>query len=72
LSIDSEATTKPAIKIDVVAAADIGFINFVGTAAANATNAISTWTTGNSIQGFVQQQVNGSSVWFAYYDDPTS
>ena len=48
------------------------FIDYVGTSAANASNSISTWTTGNSIQGFIQIDINGTQYWMPYYDAPTS
>jgi len=51
---------------------DEPFINFVGTSAADATASISTFTTGNSIQGFVQIDINGTKRWMPFYDDPTS
>lgn len=52
--------------------ADQAFIDFQGTSAANADNSISTWTAGNSIQGFVWVEINGVKKRMAYYDEPTS
>ena len=51
---------------------DQAFIDFQGTSAANTANNITTWTTGNSIQGFTKQEVNGAAVWIPHYDAPTS
>lgn len=52
--------------------ADQAFIDYQGTSAANASNSISTWTSGNSIQGFFRVEINGSTQWMPYYDAPTS
>ena len=49
-----------------------GFINFKATAAANTTNPITTFTAGNSIQGFVRIEINGVDRWLPFYDAPTS
>jgi hypothetical protein len=62
---------KQAITIDQNDA-DQAFIDFQGTSAASAANNISTLTSGNSIQGFLRQEVNGATVWTPYYDAPTS
>jgi hypothetical protein len=51
---------------------DKPFIDFQGQASANATDSISTYTSGNSIQGFIQIEINGTKRWIPYYDDPTS
>ena len=51
---------------------DKGFINFAGTSSASAANSLSTWTTGNSIQGFIRAEVNGTDAWIPHYDAPTS
>ncbi len=52
--------------------ADKAFIDFQGTSAANVANNITTWTAGNSIQGFTRQEINGTEYWTPYYDAPTS
>jgi len=52
--------------------ADEPFIKYDGTSAASAANNVSTWTTGNSIQGFVRVDVEGTDYWMPYYDAPTS
>ncbi|KKL17697.1 hypothetical protein LCGC14_2482960, partial [marine sediment metagenome] len=52
--------------------ADKAFIDFQGTSAANVANNITTWTAGNSIQGFTRQEINGTEYWMPYYDAPTS
>lgn len=49
-----------------------GFIDYVGTSAASAAGPISTWTSGNSIQGFVRVEINGSAYWMPYYNAPSS
>lgn len=51
---------------------DKAFIDFQGESEAGAAKNISTWTAGNTIQGFVKQEVNGAEVWMPYYDAPTS
>jgi hypothetical protein len=52
--------------------ADQAFIDYEGTSAANANNNISTWTTGNSVQGHVRVEINGVVRWMRFYDAPTS
>ena len=73
LHVDQLSTTGavPVVKLDQ---ADVSeeFIDFISTSAASAVNPISSWTTGNSIQGFVRVSVNGTPVWIPYYDAPTS
>ncbi len=51
---------------------DKAFIDFQGTSAADATKNITSWTTGNTIQGFTRQEINGAVFWMPYYDAPTS
>jgi hypothetical protein len=51
---------------------DQPFIDYQGTSAANANNSISTWTTGNAVQGFIRIEINGSTFWMPYYNAPTS
>ena len=65
------AESKQAITIDQNDI-DEAFIDHQGTSAANVDNNITTWTTGNSIQGFIKQEINGSVVWMPYYNAPTS
>ncbi len=48
-----------------------GFTNFVGNLAASAVGPLSTWTTGNSIQGFRRIEINGTPYWAPFYDAPT-
>ena len=48
------------------------FIDFQGLSTASANNSLSSWTAGNTIQGFIRQEVNGATVWMPYYDAPTS
>jgi hypothetical protein len=48
------------------------FIEFDGTAAASAASSLSSWTAGNTIQGFVQVTINGTKRWVPFYDDPSS
>lgn len=72
LEIETGATEgKQAVTIDQNDD-DQPFIDFQGTAAASAATSISTWTAGNSIQGFVWIEVNGVKKRMPYYDEPTS
>jgi len=48
------------------------FVNFVATNAASTANPLSTWTTGNSVQGHFRIEVNGTDYWVPYYNAPTS
>jgi hypothetical protein len=70
---DQSSTTgaKPVLLVDQADLSE-GFINYVGTSAASAVGPISTWTTGNSIQGFVRAEINGAQYWMPYYDAPTA
>jgi hypothetical protein len=52
--------------------ADQPFIKYDGTSAANTSNNITTFTTGNSIQGFIRVDVEGTDRWMPFYDAPTS
>ncbi len=49
-----------------------GFVDYVGTSAASSTGPISTWTTGNTVQGHFAVEINGTRRWVRYYDNPTS
>lgn len=62
---------KQAITIDQNDADQV-FIDFQGTSAANADNSLTTWTAGNSIQGFIWVEINGVKKRMAFYDEPTS
>ena len=64
LYIDSEASSADAIAIDV-ATNDVGFFNFVATADADATSAISTLTTSGATTGHIQVSINGTKAWIA-------
>jgi len=48
------------------------FVDYIGVSAASVVNPITTWTTGNTIQGFVRVGINGAFFWMPYYDAPTS
>jgi hypothetical protein len=48
------------------------FIDYQGTSAASAAGPITTWTTGNAVQGHFEIEINGVSRWVRFYDDPTS
>jgi len=61
----------PVLSLDQADLSD-GFINFIGATAASAAGPISSWTAGNSIQGFVRAEINSTQYWLPYYDDPTS
>jgi len=65
------ATAAPVLLIEQLDDDD-AFVNYVGTTAASAAKSISSWTAGNSIQGFTRDEVNGAVVWRPYYDAPTS
>lgn len=71
--IDQSSTTAaiPVLKLDQADESE-GFIDFIGTSAASAVGPISTWTAGNSIQGFVRVEINGSAYWMPFYNAPTS
>jgi len=49
---------------------DKGFIDYQGTSAADAAHSVSSYTTGNSIEGFIRNEVNGSEVWMPYFGAP--
>lgn len=51
---------------------DIAFIDYVGTTAASAANSLSSWTTGNTVQGHIRIRINGTTRWVRFYDAPTS
>ena len=69
-----QPTTTAAVPVLALDQADEseGFIDYLGTSAASATGPVSSWTTGNSIQGFVRVEINGAAYWMPYYDAPTS
>lgn len=71
--IDQSSSTAaiPVVKLDQ---GDVSepFIDYIGTSAASAANSLSSWTTGNSVQGHIQIDVNGTKRWLRFYDDPTS
>ena len=73
LHVDQNDATGaiPVVKLDQGDASE-PFVDYIGTSAADANNSITTWTTGNSIQGFVQVDINGTKYWMPYYDAPTS
>lgn len=71
LTQDAAAGAIPVLEVDQDDT-DESFINFVGTSAASAGASISSWTTGNSIQGFVRIEINGAEYWLPYYSAPTS
>lgn len=69
-----QPTADAAIPVLTLDQADLseGFINFQGSRYQSAVGPISGWKTGNSIQGFVRVEINGSGYWMPYYDAPTS
>ncbi len=73
LHID-QAVADAAIPVLALDQADLsdGFINYIGTSAGSAVGPISSWTAGNTIQGFVRVEINGAQFWMPYYDAPTS
>jgi len=48
------------------------FIEFIGTETADAAGCLSSWTTGGSINGFINIRVDGNDRWIATYSAPTS
>ncbi len=48
------------------------YIDFLGNSSTGVGQPITTWTAGNSIQGFVRVGINGSFYWMPYYDAPSS
>ena len=69
-----QPTADAGIPVVVLDQADLseGYVDYIGASAASAVGPISSWTTGNTIQGFVRVEVNGVGRWMPYYDDPTS
>jgi len=51
---------------------DEPFVDYNGTTAASAAKSLSSWTAGNTIQGFVRVAINGADFWMPYYNAPTS
>jgi len=66
LNIDSECTSEPVIQLACAPTADTGFINFIATADADSTSAISTLTTSGATTHHVQCEVNGTKGWIAF------
>ena len=48
------------------------FISFQGTSAGDVLNPLTSFTTGNSIQGFLKVTINGTVRYLPFYDQPTS
>jgi hypothetical protein len=72
LEVETSVTVgQQAVTIDQKDA-DQAFLDYQGTSAADAANNISSWTAGNTIQGFVKIEVNGTAYWMPYYNAPTS
>ena len=69
-----QPTSDAGIPVIFLDQADIseGYVDFLGASAASAAGPISSWTTGNTIQGFVRVEINGVGYWMPYYDAPTS
>ena len=69
-----QASASGAIPVLALDQADISeeFINYLGASAASVANPVSTWTSGNTIQGFVRVGINNTFYWMPYYDSPTS
>jgi len=51
---------------------DEPFIAFEGTSAADTNNNLTTFTTGNTVQGHFLVNINGVDRWIQFYDPPTS
>ena len=73
LDVD-QSVNNAAIPVLALDQADVseGFVDYLAAAAASAVNPISTWTAGNTIQGFVRVEINGAPFWMPFYDAPTS
>lgn len=54
-----------------MASFDLPFFDFIGTADADTTSAISTHTTSGAIQGHIQIDINGTKRWLAFLADPS-
>ena len=65
------AAAIPAVEISQADQSE-GLINFVGNLAASAVGPLSSWTTGNAVQGHARVEINGTQRWIRYYDDPAS
>jgi hypothetical protein len=48
------------------------FVAFQATSGASVTNPLTSYTTGNTIQGFARVDINGTARWMPFYDNPTS
>jgi len=51
---------------------DEEIIEIDGQSTADTASSITSWTTGNTIQGFVRVNINGTDRWMPFYDAPTS
>ena len=69
LDITQDALDE-AIQIDM-GTLDKGFFNFVATADADATSAISTLNTTGTVTDHIQISINGASKWLSVSDDPS-
>lgn len=47
-------------------------ISIEATSAASTVNPVTSFTTGNTIQGFYRKKINGTDYWSPFYDAPTS
>jgi hypothetical protein len=68
---ESSTGAMPALRL-VQADVDYAFLDYEGTSEAGASKNLSTWTAGNSIQGFTKIKINGTDRWMPYYDAPTA
>jgi len=82
LNVAGAATTVPVVDITATSTSaaamvlrkgttDGGFFNFVATADADTTSAISTLTTSGAIVGHVQVELNGTKQWLAVLANPS-
>lgn len=62
---------EPALLIDQNDT-DEAFINFEGSSGTGVGQHITTWTSGQTIQGHIQVEINGTTRWIPFYDAPTS
>ena len=69
---NNHTASAGAMPLYISQAADKGFVNFAGTAAANVTDPISSHGTAGAISKWIQIEVNGSKLWLAAYADPSA
>jgi len=69
--VSDSGDTQPVQELSQQATAE-AFTNYVATSAASVVNPLTTWTTGQTIQGHLRIQINGTDRWIPFYDAPTA